>query len=59
MSYKGCSDEVDEKHDLIAYPKILAGRESPRNHGRNNNSPATGCCTNHDLKCVGVTQDSL
>ena len=36
-------DEVDEKNDQITHRRIVAGRRTLRNHGRNNNSPATGC----------------
>jgi hypothetical protein len=34
---------MDEKDDPIAHHRILAGRETPMNYGRNNNSPATSC----------------
>src|SRR6266566_7908458 len=34
--------QVDEQNDQIAHRRIVAGRGIPRNHGRNNNSPATG-----------------
>jgi hypothetical protein len=33
---------VEEKNEQIAHRRIVAGREILRNHGRNNNSPATG-----------------
>jgi len=33
---------VDEQNDQIAHHRIVAGREIPRNYGRNNNSPASG-----------------
>jgi hypothetical protein len=34
-------DQVDKKNDQIAHRKMVAGRGILRNHGRNNNSPAT------------------
>jgi len=35
-------DEVDEKNEQIAHRRSVAGRGTLRNHGRNDNSPATG-----------------
>jgi hypothetical protein len=35
-------DEVDEKNDQIAHRRIVAGRGTLRDHGRNNSSPAAG-----------------
>jgi hypothetical protein len=34
-------DQGDKKNDPIAHQRVVAAREIPRNHGRNNNSPAT------------------
>jgi hypothetical protein len=35
-------DRVDKKNDQIAHRRMVAGWGILRNHGRNNNSPATG-----------------
>jgi hypothetical protein len=34
-------DQVDKKNDQIAHRRMVAGQGILRNHGRNNNSPAT------------------
>jgi hypothetical protein len=36
------SKETDEKNHQLAHRRIVARRAVLRNHGRNNNSPATG-----------------
>ena len=36
------SDETDEKNQQMAHRRMVARRGIMRNHGRNNNSPATG-----------------
>jgi hypothetical protein len=41
---------MDEKNDQTAHHRIAAGREILRNHGRNNNSPATRVRI-HDCRC--------
>jgi hypothetical protein len=41
---------MDEKNDQTAHHRIAAGRGILRNHGRNNNSPATRVRI-HDCRC--------